>query len=87
MPRIGPALAGRIVEFREENGKFQRPEDLMLVRGIGEKTLELLKPFVTTAGETTLASKVNLSRAQEAAAKTRDKADKGDRKGDENGDS
>ncbi len=66
LPRIGPALAGRIVEFREENGKFQEPDDLMLVRGIGEKTLELLKPFVTTSGKTTLSSKVSLARAQEA---------------------
>ena len=69
LPRIGPALAGRIVEFRGENGKFSSPDDLMLVRGIGEKTMELLRPFVRTSGETTLSSKVSLSRAEEAAAR------------------
>ncbi len=78
LPRIGPALAGRIVEFREENGKFKQPEDLMLVRGIGEKTLELLKPFVTTSGKTTLASKVSLARAQDAAAKAKDAGEERD---------
>lgn len=69
LPRIGPALAARIVEFREENGEFATTDDLMLVRGIGEKTLELLRPYVRISGDTTLASKVSVSQAQEAAAK------------------
>lgn len=68
LPRVGPALAGRISEFRQENGKFKSTEDLMLVRGIGEKTMALIRPFVTTSGKTTLTSKVSISRAQEAAA-------------------
>lgn len=80
LPRIGPALAERIVEFRDENGKFSSPDDLMLVRGIGEKTMELLRPFVRTSGETTLSSKVSLSRAEEAAAQADDK--KKDKDGD-----
>ena len=73
LPRVGPALAARILEFREENGKFESPEDLMLVRGIGEKTMELLAPFVATSGETTLTSKVSLTQAQEAASKPKKK--------------
>ena len=76
LPRVGPALAARILEFREENGKFESPEDLMLVRGIGEKTMELLAPFVTTSGETTLTSKVSLTEAQEAASKPQKKNDR-----------
>jgi len=43
LPRVGPALAARIVEHRDENGKFSAPEDLMLVRGIGEVDDELVK--------------------------------------------
>ena len=58
LPRIGPAVAERIIEFREQNGSFKTVEDLMLVRGIGEKTFERLAPYVTLEGETTLTEKV-----------------------------
>lgn len=58
LPRIGPALAQRILDFREENGKFEAAEELILVRGIGEKTFELLEPYVVVKGETTLTTKV-----------------------------
>lgn len=63
LPRVGPSVAQRIVEFRKENGPFKRPEDLMLVRGIGEKTFELLKPYLAVSGETTLKEKVRSSAA------------------------
>lgn len=39
LPRIGPALAQRILEWREENGRFRSVDDLMAVPGIGEKLL------------------------------------------------
>lgn len=61
LPRVGPALSARIVEFREQNGKFKDVGDLMLVRGIGEKTYALMRPFLTVSGETTLAEKVRAS--------------------------
>ena len=51
LPRVGPSVAGRIVEFRDSNGRFKALEDLMLVRGIGEKTFELIKPYVKLDGE------------------------------------
>jgi len=61
LPRVGPSIAARIVEFRDENGPFKAAADLMLVRGIGERTYELLEPFVTTEGDTTLTEKVRAS--------------------------
>lgn len=63
LPRVGPSIAQRIVEYRKQNGPFKKAEDLMLVRGIGEKTYDLLKPYVATSGETTLKEKVKASRA------------------------
>lgn len=62
LPRVGPALAQRIIEFREQNGPFKAIEDLILVRGIGEKTLDLMKPYVAISGATTLTEKVRVSR-------------------------
>jgi competence protein ComEA len=58
LPRIGPAVASRIVEFREQNGNFKQVADLMLVKGIGEKTFGLIEPYAAVAGETTLKEKV-----------------------------
>jgi competence ComEA-like helix-hairpin-helix protein len=46
LPRIGPAMAARIVEHRETFGPFRRVEDLGAVRGIGPATLERLRPLV-----------------------------------------
>lgn len=40
LPRIGEKIAVRIIEYREKNGKFKRPEDIMKVKGIGEKTFK-----------------------------------------------
>lgn len=37
---IGQSFAERIVAFREKNGAFQKPEDLILVKGIGQKILD-----------------------------------------------
>ena len=62
LPRVGPSVAQRILEYRKQNGPFKKAEDLMLVQGIGEKTWQLIKPYVATAGETTLREKVKSSR-------------------------
>lgn len=58
LPRVGPALASRIVEYRETNDGFQASEELMLVRGIGEATFARMEPYVAVSGETTLSEKV-----------------------------
>ena len=50
LPGIGPVLAGRIVEHREQNGPFQRTDQLTAVRGIGAATYERIRPLVA-AGE------------------------------------
>ncbi len=61
LPRVGPAVAQRIVDHRGDNGPFSSIEDLLLVQGIGEKTFELIRPFVVLEGATTLQEKVRTS--------------------------
>lgn len=46
LPRIGPALAERIVEHRRVHGPFRHPDEITEVKGIGEKTLEKLRPWI-----------------------------------------
>ena len=46
LPRIGPALAARIVEHRRDHGPFRHPDEITEVRGIGDKTLEKLRPWI-----------------------------------------
>jgi len=43
LKNIGSTYAMRIVEYRQENGPFEKAEDILKVKGIGEKTYELNK--------------------------------------------
>ncbi|HET9939837.1 MAG TPA: helix-hairpin-helix domain-containing protein [Candidatus Eisenbacteria bacterium] len=49
LPGIGPSLAARIVADRAERGPFRTPEGLLRVRGIGPRTLERIRPYLTPA--------------------------------------
>jgi competence protein ComEA len=47
LPRVGPAMAARIIAWRTTNGRFTTIEDLTSVSGIGDKTFAALKDLVT----------------------------------------
>jgi competence protein ComEA len=47
LPRVGPAMAERIIAWRTSNGRFSAIEDLMSVTGIGPKTFDGFKDLIT----------------------------------------
>jgi len=47
LPRIGPALAQRIVAYREMYGPFRNIEDIMQVSGIGEAIFNAIRDYIT----------------------------------------
>jgi competence protein ComEA len=50
LPGVGPRLAARIVEYRQKAGGFKTTQELLNVRGVGEKNFSKLQPHLT-AGE------------------------------------
>lgn len=47
LPEVGPSLAQRIVEYRQAHGPFRRAQEIVQVPGIGPKTYEALRDYVT----------------------------------------
>lgn len=47
LPGIGPKTAQAIVDYRDANGLFQAVDDIVQVKGIGQATLERLRPLIT----------------------------------------
>lgn len=55
LPGIGPKLAQRVIEFRNERGPFRNVEDLREVKGIGRKKFDRLRPHVLVTNTRSLA--------------------------------
>ena len=49
IPGVGAKTAALIIEYRQKNGGFKKIEDLMNVRGVGEKSFLKMKPLITVA--------------------------------------
>ena len=51
IPKIGEKMADQIVEFRKANGPFKRIEEIMNVKGMGEKTFLSIKQYLTVGAQ------------------------------------
>src|ERR1019366_10556132 len=51
LPGIGAKTAALIVEYRQKNGPFKKVEELMNIRGVGEKNFLKMKPQITVAAK------------------------------------
>lgn len=52
LPGIGEKTAKLIVDYRDKNGSFKKPEDIRKVKGVGEKLFEKIKESITVGEET-----------------------------------
>ena len=55
LPKIGAHTAQRIVQWRKEHGSFRRPEEVMHVKGIGEKGFQRLRAYLRVGGSASTA--------------------------------
>jgi competence protein ComEA len=52
LPGIGPALASRIIEHRQKNGSFRTVEEVLNVKGVGEKSFARIQAYLTVGAAT-----------------------------------
>lgn len=65
LPRVGNVISQRIIDLRQRRGRFDSVEQLLQVRGIGKKTLGLIRPYVTVGDSTPAAIKPDRVSTQE----------------------
>jgi competence protein ComEA len=73
LPGVGEKAAKKIIDHRQKTA-FQRPEEIVKVKGFGKKKFEKLKPYLTVSGPTTLKAKrvpANAPASAEATAQAR----------------
>jgi competence ComEA-like helix-hairpin-helix protein len=56
LPGVGPVTSQRIIGTREKSGRFHRVEDLLAIRGISQKKLDVMRPYVTVSAPPASAS-------------------------------
>jgi competence protein ComEA len=61
LPGVGPSRADDIVAQRQVR-PFQKPEDITKVKGIGRKTFQEMRPYITVSGPTTAKAKIKLAK-------------------------
>jgi len=69
LPGVGPVMARRILEARDDIGRFGAVDDLLTVRGLGRAKLERLRPFVDLTDLTDMGGLIDLHGGPEMAPK------------------